>query len=130
MLGLGLVIGVIALLLAGTLYGLASYRSTMRSIDSKLAELKEAETLKGAVQSIKERAANGGGAADELKSLVPKARKALQGYEEKLTDTVSHRRDPEKGRTEMQLVQLIHEDLDELERRINKAKTFLAADNV
>src|SRR5262245_41997252 len=46
MLGLGLVVGVLALLLAGTLKGLASYRATTRSMDSKIDELKEAQLLK------------------------------------------------------------------------------------
>ena len=51
----GVVVGVMALLLAGTLYGLASYRFTMRSIDSKLAELQEAEALKTIVLSIEQK---------------------------------------------------------------------------
>ena len=38
MLGLAVVVGVIGLLLAGTVYGLAKFRATMKSTDAKHAE--------------------------------------------------------------------------------------------
>src|SRR5262249_28228475 len=53
MLGLGLVVGIIALLLGGTLYGLARFRSTMKSIDCKQAELKKAESVRDGVNRLK-----------------------------------------------------------------------------
>ena len=46
MIGLGLVVGIMGLLLGGTLKGLASYRTTMNSMDSKMAELKSAQEVK------------------------------------------------------------------------------------
>src|SRR5262249_62420617 len=49
LLGLASVVGVLALLLLGTLEGLASYRSTMNTVDSKLQELREAQQLQVAV---------------------------------------------------------------------------------
>ena len=52
MLGMALVIATMGLLLAGTLKGLASYRATMRTIDSKLVELREAENLRAAIKVL------------------------------------------------------------------------------
>ena len=66
MLGLGLVVGVIALLLGGTLYGLAHFRTTMKSIDSKHAEWREAEKFKGAVDRLKASVENNAGTPDAL----------------------------------------------------------------
>ena len=40
-------------MLAGTCKGLMSYHLTMKSIDSKLAELKEAEAFKVAVTELR-----------------------------------------------------------------------------
>ena len=48
-LGLGLVVAVMALLLTGTLKGLASYRTTMRTFTSRLEELREADKIRIAV---------------------------------------------------------------------------------
>src|SRR5258708_3242548 len=109
MLGLGLVVGVMALLLAGTLYGLASYRATMRSIDSKLAELKEAGNLKDVTKSIVEATDSTKGTPDEkqLLTLIDRAAEALQAYEAKLEDTLNHHRDPDKGFTENNHVRVI-----------------------
>src|SRR5262249_12437663 len=50
--GLGLVVGIMAALLFGTLYGLALYRATTKSIDSKLAELKAAGELAFALDDL------------------------------------------------------------------------------
>jgi len=53
MLGLILVVGVMALLLGGTLHGLWSYWATIQSIKSKDLELKQAEDLKDAIITLK-----------------------------------------------------------------------------
>src|SRR5947207_12328335 len=52
MLGLGLVVAIITVLLGGALYGLWSYRATMKSIESKLAEQTAAQLFKVKVQSF------------------------------------------------------------------------------
>ena len=52
MFGLAFVVGIIALLLTGTLYGLASFRATMKSIESKHAEWNAAENVKVVVNSL------------------------------------------------------------------------------
>ena len=46
MLGLGLVVGIIALLLAGTFFGLLSYMAAMKTMTAKLAELHKVDELK------------------------------------------------------------------------------------
>jgi two-component system NtrC family sensor kinase len=53
MLGLALVVGVMALLLGGTLRGLWSYYTTINVIRCKQAELKQAEEVKEAVAALK-----------------------------------------------------------------------------
>src|SRR3954454_21416618 len=52
MLGLATAIAILAMLLAGPLSGLWSYKVTMKSIKSRLAELREAENLKSAVHEL------------------------------------------------------------------------------
>ena len=52
MLSMGLMVSVLALLLVGTLKGLASYRATMRTIGSKMDELEEADNLRAAVKEL------------------------------------------------------------------------------
>jgi CHASE3 domain sensor protein len=56
MLGLGLVVGIMALLLGGTLRGLWSYYVTLNSIRGLLTELKAAEEVKAAVADVISRA--------------------------------------------------------------------------
>ena len=52
MLGLGLVVAIITVLLSGALYGLWSYRATMKSIESKLIEQRAAQQVKAKIQSF------------------------------------------------------------------------------
>src|SRR5437879_5894841 len=52
MLGLCLVVAIITVLLGGALYGLWSYRATMKSIESKLIEQKAAASFKSQVNSL------------------------------------------------------------------------------
>src|SRR5437764_13918220 len=52
LLGLGVVVGIIALLLTGTLQGLAAFTSTVKTADSKLAELHDLEKLKLAIEGL------------------------------------------------------------------------------
>src|SRR5581483_12251561 len=52
MLGLALVVGVMALLLGGTLHGLWSYYNTMNNIRGTETELKSAEALKESVGKL------------------------------------------------------------------------------
>jgi signal transduction histidine kinase len=109
MLGLGLVAGNIALLLAGTLYGLASYRSTMKRIDSKVAELKAAEAVKDAIRTIRPLQKN---QAENYRN----ARLALVGFQEALKGTLQHGFETEKGVLHMRgLIDDLAQQLDNLE---------------
>jgi signal transduction histidine kinase len=128
MLGLGLVVAIIALLLAGTLKGLSSYRATTKTMESKLSELCIADKFKLLVAELKpmvdsagnpEKKNESGGdpkpsvdpenAAREqreneetiFQTKLDEAEKALQEYKEILQDTVKLKRDPDKGYREM-----------------------------
>jgi signal transduction histidine kinase len=101
-LGLALVVGIMAFLLGGTLLGLLSYRSTMKSIDSKLSELKAAQALRDAAAEITD-AVEGQNAGD-LEEKIVKAREHLESYREQLGDTLVHHRDLDGGYDEKELV--------------------------
>jgi signal transduction histidine kinase len=142
MLGLGLVVGIMALLLAGTLKGLMSYRATMKSIDSKLAELEKAEVLKAAVDDLAPQGrapARGPGdgtsrafaevpgtivdpdtSSNEdlgnLQQKVKEAESALRSYEEKLQDTLLRGRDPDKGYKEIELIKQLKTCFERLKK--------------
>jgi two-component system NtrC family sensor kinase len=117
MLGLGMFVGIMALLLLGTLRGLWSYYLTMNSIRSKLAELQAADQLKEAVhqltgeKTLYVKTRHPGQLADEI----DKARKKLRIYEEKLQDTVAHGRDPGNGAYEKEMIAVLRKDFDRLE---------------
>jgi signal transduction histidine kinase len=124
MLGLGLVVGVIALLLTGTLHGLLSFRATMRSIDSKLEELRAAENFKNDVNAILSSSDLAAGTPDELPRLqtaIQNARRALDAYEEKLQDTILHRRDPDRGHEERGVVEALRGYFADLEQAVREA---------
>jgi two-component system, NtrC family, sensor kinase len=125
LLGLGLVVGIIALLLTGTLHGLLSYSSTMKSIDSKTAELKEAEVLRAAVRDLAAPADFNVSTAEARRGLDRKLRyalHALQTYEAKLEETLNRGRDPEKGEQERGLCGQMRENFQKLEQALNGFK--------
>ncbi len=102
MLGLGLVVAIITVLLGGALYGLWSYRATMKSIESKLVEQNAAQHFKATVQSFSELRTEGGSQNPVYRLLekVTEAEFALKSYEDKLQDTLNRGRDPDKGEGE------------------------------
>jgi two-component system, NtrC family, sensor kinase len=127
-LGLGLVVGIMALLLSGTLRGLWSYYLTTNSIRSKLAEKDAAEEFRSAVADLT--------APDTIKGLVrkpenfqrlpgevKKVRDTLDAYQEKLEDTLGHTRDPLNGDWERDLVAQLHKDLTAFERAVDREVT-------
>ncbi len=132
-LGLGLVAGIIALLLAGTLKGLESYSSTRKSIESKLAELHAARSLHDRVkelESLIKSQPNSMIEAGELNAKAEAARQALTGYEGMLRETLNHHRDPEKGYREWILIDALRErfaDLDQLIKQIDKVTTEMTS---
>src|SRR5262249_14736042 len=54
LLGLGFVVGLVALLLGGALNGLTSYRTTIKTTDNKLVELKHAIAVRTASRALDE----------------------------------------------------------------------------
>jgi two-component system, NtrC family, sensor kinase len=120
-LGLGLVVGILALLLAGTYKGLSSYSTTINNIDSKLMELNWAEKLKEALRGPLESPPSSLTADDLLRKLKP-AREALADYEVALNDTLDRGRDPKQGVQEKQWVAALHEKFAKLDLAIDQAK--------
>src|SRR5713226_4383053 len=102
MLGLGLVVAIITVLLGGALYGLWSYRATMKSIESKLAEQDAAQHFKAVVHSFADLRDDAGSQNPFFKLLqrIKDAEDALNSYEDKLQDTLNRGRDPDMGEGE------------------------------
>ncbi len=119
MVGLALVTGIIALLLAGTLHGLSSFRALIKSTDSKMAELREAQLLKEKIDGLRQ-AATRSNALEPLRRGLAEAREALTAYQSKLDDTLSHGRDPEKGFKEKKYVELLDGALGKLNSAVQQ----------
>jgi signal transduction histidine kinase len=81
-LGLGLVVAIMALQLAGTLKGLMSYRATLTAIGGKWSELENVQNLREAANKLAE--PGGSGEANDFKARLQAAREALAGYKENL----------------------------------------------
>jgi two-component system NtrC family sensor kinase len=124
-LGLGMVVAITALLLAGTYKGLASYMATMKTMGSKLAELSEANDFKESVQDLATRTNPGlspvdltpSQVAEEKKEITEKAevaRQALARYDEKLQDTLKRGRDPDNGYRPTFIMKKLNERFDHL----------------
>jgi two-component system, NtrC family, sensor kinase len=116
MLGIGLVVGIMGFLLVGALAGLSSLRHTMRSIDSKLQELREANDLRADLQVI---ASLSDVPAFELSNKAILARDQLREYRTRLEATVTAGRDPDNGYGELQIVDALEEQFTNLTEAIN-----------
>jgi signal transduction histidine kinase len=106
LLGLGLVLGSVGLLLAGTVQGLTSYLGTMKTVDSKLLELQDLDLLKSRINALisqKDQRAEKSVVGkfppqDDQKKLqerIADARAAFQGYKDRFQDTIKRKRDPD-----------------------------------
>lgn len=96
LLGLALVMGVMALLLTGTLEGLASYRATMNGMESKLVELALAQKFKEATAEL-DRVDSGATDAQQrhgLRRAASAAQTALDDYKAAYQQHVARRRAP------------------------------------
>jgi two-component system NtrC family sensor kinase len=116
MLGLGLVVAIITVLLGGALYGLWSYRATMKSIESKLIEQSAAQQVKAKIQSfsdLKYEASNQNPIFRLLEKITD-AEKGLKTYEDKLQDTLSRGRDPDYGYDENKQLDALKAELAHL----------------
>lgn len=120
MLGMGLVGAIMALLLAGTLMGLASYRSTRHTIDSKLEELKCAESLRAATKLLADPCSSISTQTSELLTKIKAAQKALEDYTTRLELTVQLKRDPDQGFQEKQMIDALNQQLASLETDLRR----------
>jgi signal transduction histidine kinase len=123
MLGLGLVVGLVMLLLAGALKGLASYRTTVNMFDSKLQELDAVGKLKASLRDIPDLKI--GQDIDDVRKQVAAARTCLAEFEEKLQETVNRRRDPDNGFREYQRIDAMRKyfaDLDDAIDHVTEKK--------
>src|SRR5262249_26122463 len=118
--GLGLVVGIIAILLAGTQEGLSSYIKTMKTIDSKLSELQLAEELRTSIASLTLVAESDTGDSQKrrIEANVKAAHDALTNYEARWHDTVQRQRDPDEGYQEKGLLEDLHAGLDQFGKAI------------
>jgi signal transduction histidine kinase len=128
-LGLGLVVAITLLLLAGTFKGLASYMATMKTVSSKLAELNEANEFKEAIQSLATPTTSSQPAAKEhedrialekkeTRAKIEVAKQALARYKVQLQDTVTRGRDPENGYRPNIIIDKINDRFVLLERAL------------
>src|SRR5207245_2218835 len=127
-LGLGLVVAITAVLLAGTFKGLTSYMATMKTMDSKSAELQKAYELKNAVQSLAAKpltTQTEKSAADQKKEIEAKletARAALENYDQQLQDTLNRHRDPDDGFVSLNIVKQLRVSLADLKKELGAVK--------
>jgi signal transduction histidine kinase len=130
LLGLGLVVGSVGLLLAGTIQGLTSNVATMNTADSKIAELTFLDALKPAVFAIitpnttpakqPPVMADQGPWHDEprqTRAKLAQAREIFEKYKERFHDTVARGRDPDPY-IDAQLMAAIDESLGRIEQAI------------
>jgi two-component system, NtrC family, sensor kinase len=138
LLGLGLVVGCVGALIAGTAYGLSSYMGTMKTTDSKLAELLVLDQLKPDAAAIlaeptaaTPKPASQDSAPPEIpadartaevrraKQKLDQARKDFTKYKGIFEETVRRGRDPDPYQ-DTQLVTLIEKTFTDLEAAIDQ----------
>jgi signal transduction histidine kinase len=123
LLGLAGFVGILALLLLGTLESLAAYRASMNTVDSKLLELQHAQTLQVAVTQLAAPLKSGTPLTeerDQLKKKITQAEDAFSDYQKALADTIQRGRDPEGGFNENQNVDKLHECFGKLRRVLDE----------
>jgi len=113
-LGFALVVGVMVLLLAGTLMGLLTITSNIKSVQSKVAELERAERFRDVAVALKDGARNTV-STDAFRRKLAEARKCLDEYEAQLNETVRRQRDPENGSHEYGLVEVLRKDFAKID---------------
>jgi len=147
LLGLGLVVGCVAALIAGAAFGLSSYMGTMKTTDSKLAELLRLDELKPVAAAIVAQPAtaaaqqstgdSGTGEIRRARQQLELSRQVFAQYKTVFEDTVKRGRDPDPYQ-DTQLVALIDRTFGELEAAIEQfagpqavaASKTLAADDL
>jgi len=135
-LGLALVVGSVALLLGGALFGLSSYLETMQTTQRKLREMQIVVQLRDHIQKIASAVqaprADGASAPDQkMSDAVQEARRTLAGYRATLeSDPFRGRFDPDGGEGEAALINRMESALGRLEdavARVNAPQVLTAA---
>jgi signal transduction histidine kinase len=128
-LGLALVVGSVALLLGGALFGLSSYLETMQTTQRKLREMQIVVQLRDHIQKIASAVqtprADGPSAQDheqKMKDAVQEVRHTLAGYRATLeNDPLRGRLDPDGGESEAALIGRMEATLGRLEDAVTRA---------
>jgi two-component system, NtrC family, sensor kinase len=124
LLGIGLVVGCVGALIAGTAYGLASYMGTMKTTDSKLSELLKLDELKPIAAGIIPSPANGTenpAQSTELalaRERLATSRRIFSEYKDRFEDTVRRQRDPDPFH-DSQLIPVVEKTFGQLEAALN-----------
>jgi signal transduction histidine kinase len=116
-LSLILVVGIMGVLLAGTVNGLFSYRSTMKSIDRKLHELRSSQKIQESVSELSfflEGKTTQSANAQELARRVKSTQETLRAYQIELDDTVQHGGDSDRGYDERGLADSLDKSLQQV----------------
>jgi signal transduction histidine kinase len=119
MLGFGLVLGLMGLMLFGTLVGLLPCMDAMKSIKSKLDEADAANELVRELSQFTPPEVPNRRNTEAAQKQVQSAKEKLTLYENALRDTVARRRDPDKGRMEWDLIDALKQRFDTLEKSID-----------
>lgn len=119
-LGMSLIAAVMALLLGGTLYGLADYRAAMGTCVRKLDEMKVAARLKDEISKLSEPGPELGLEASHIKGQIKTVDEAIDEYARTLQHTIDAGRAPRDGVQEKTLVAVLKQDMDDLRAEIGK----------
>jgi signal transduction histidine kinase len=115
-LGLGLVVGSVLLLVAGTLFGIRAYTTTVKTTERKMYELDLAtaliETLKGSDQT------DPAAEVREFEQTLLAAEAKLADFRKLNADSVANGFDPDDGDNESRLVAQLDSDLHRLQDAI------------
>ncbi len=124
MLGLGLVVGIIAFLLAGTIYGVASFRLIMKGYGCKQVEMTKAHEFKEEINGLNSQSNLLEGKADIRQKQIASALKSLDAYEESLHDTIQMGQDFDDGVQETGLVRVLRENLTKLSNLVKRNPSY------
>ncbi|MBI1830520.1 MAG: HAMP domain-containing protein, partial [Planctomycetes bacterium] len=120
LLGMGLVAAIMALLLGGTLYGLASYRAAMGTCVRKMEEMRYAEHVKEEIRKLRRPTGEWALQERNIFKQVENVEKALEQYAVELQDTIDRGRAPNEGRQEQALVEILQKDMKELRAELKE----------
>jgi signal transduction histidine kinase len=128
LLGLAIVVGILIVLLLESLNGLASYRTTMNSMDSKLIELGNAQRLQTAMTKLASPIQVGTDQDEDsqLDCRVTEAHEAFLAYRRAFEDTLNRGRDSDGGYKEKVYIEALENCFAELGKAFKAARAPIA----